>query len=101
MMTLVLLLPALTVASRYPEWYLQKLRNGDRSELTAELCNSSVCEQPSRKYTKMLPVQPGFQWDDAGGYCGAWSFQRTVLAKGAYISSSKSAIMPNLVVATT
>jgi hypothetical protein len=37
----------------------------------------------------MLPVQPGYQWDDAGGYCGAWSFQRTVLAKGAYISQQQ------------
>ena len=33
--------------------------------------------------------KPGYQWDDAGGYCGSWAVQRATLAKGAYISQQQ------------
>eukprot|EP00658_Telonema_sp_P-2_P047433 TRINITY_DN3607_c0_g6_i2.p1 TRINITY_DN3607_c0_g6~~TRINITY_DN3607_c0_g6_i2.p1 ORF type:complete len:300 (+),score=56.83 TRINITY_DN3607_c0_g6_i2:267-1166(+) len=36
-----------------------------------------------------MPSQPGFQWDDAGGYCGSWATQRVTLAKGAWISQQQ------------
>lgn len=41
------------------------------------------------KYERILPAQPGYQWDDAGGYCGSWAMQRTILTKGAYISEQQ------------
>ena len=31
----------------------------------------------------------GYQWDDAGGYCGSWATQRATLAKGAWISQEQ------------
>lgn len=88
-MKFLLLLPVLSMANKMPEWFLEKLKNADRSDDMNNICNSSVCEQPSRKYTKMLPLQPGVQWDQHGGYCGAWSVQRAALAKGAYISQQQ------------
>jgi len=84
----LLLLPILSMATRYPEWFLEKLKNADLSDKPG-VCNSSLCEQPIRKYTKMLPLQPGVQWNAHGGYCGAWSFQRTALSKGAYMSQQQ------------
>lgn len=89
-MKIVLLLQVLSVASHtYPKWYLEKLKNADLSDNMNGACDSPLCEQPSRKYTKMLPLQPGVQWMQHGGYCGAWSFQRNALAKGAYISQQQ------------
>lgn len=88
-MKLGLLFPVLTLATKYPDWFIEKLKNADRSDDMNNVCNASVCFPPSRKYKKMLPLQPGIQWDAHGGYCGAWSFQRTVLAKGAYISQQQ------------
>ena len=41
------------------------------------------------KYKRIVDIQPGWQWDDAGGYCGAWSIQRAALAKGAWISQQQ------------
>jgi hypothetical protein len=41
------------------------------------------------KYERIAPVQPGWQWMDAGGYCGSWASQRAVLAKGAWISQQQ------------
>jgi hypothetical protein len=40
-------------------------------------------------YEKILPAQAGFQWDDAGGYCGSWATQRAALTKGAWISQQQ------------
>jgi len=87
-MKFMLLLPVLSMAARYPEWFVEKLKNADRSD-KYEVCNSSLCKQPSRKFTKMLPLQPGAQWTAHGGYCGSWSIQRTALSKGAYISQQQ------------
>ena len=41
------------------------------------------------KYERRVPSQPGYQWNDAGGYCGSWSVQRAALAKGAWISQQQ------------
>ena len=40
-------------------------------------------------FEKVLPVQPGFQWDDAGGYCGSWATQRAALNVGAWFSQQQ------------
>merc|ERR550537_1288598 len=53
------------------------------------LCQNGACEKPEMKYEKIMPSQPGYQWDDAGGYCGSWASQRAVLAKGAWISQQQ------------
>jgi len=88
MMKLLVLLPVLSMAGPMPKWFKEKLKNADLSD-DDDICTSSLCEKPSRKYTKKLPMQPGVQWDAHGGYCGAWSVQRAVLAKGAYISQQQ------------
>lgn len=87
-MRLLVLLPTLSMSTHMPEWLKDKIRNADRSD-NYDTCNSSHCQQPGRKYTKMLPTQPGIQWMQHGGYCGAWSVQRAALAKGAYISQQQ------------
>jgi len=53
------------------------------------ICDGGHCQKPSLQYEKVLQVQPGFQWDDAGGYCGSWATQRATLAKGAWISQQQ------------
>jgi hypothetical protein len=67
-----------------PQWLEEKIANADRSD-TPEEAN----EQPSRKHQKILPMQPGIQWGQHGGYCGAWSIQRAAMFKGAYISQQQ------------
>lgn len=54
-----------------------------------EICSGGLCAKPNTKYEKMSSTQPGYQWNDAGGYCGSWSIQRASLAKGAYISQQQ------------
>jgi len=80
---------ALAAAHTYPEWFQEKMKNADRSDTAEPACNDASCSQPSKKYSKILPAQPGVQWDSHGGYCGAWSVQRTTLLKGAYISQQQ------------
>lgn len=53
------------------------------------LCAGGLCEKPAMKYERISESQPGFQWDDAGGYCGSWAIQRATLTKGAYISQQQ------------
>lgn len=61
------------------------------SHLTEKtLCEGGLCEKPITKYERILPAQPGFQWNDAGGYCGSWAIQRAMLTKGAYISQGQT-----------
>lgn len=50
------------------------------------ICEGGLCEKQDMKYERILPAQPGYQWNDAGGYCGSWAIQRATLTKGAYIS---------------
>jgi len=45
--------------------------------------------KPTKKYENIHHVQPGYQWNDAGGYCGSWSIQRAVMGKGAWISQQQ------------
>ncbi len=40
-------------------------------------------------YERIADIQTGYQWNDAGGYCGSWATQRAVLAKGAWISQQQ------------
>lgn len=55
----------------------------------AEICKGGLCEKQDMKYERIAAIQPGYQWDDAGGYCGSWSIQRATLSKGAYISQQQ------------
>merc|ERR1719450_705332 len=45
-----------------------------------------ICQKPVRKYSKVLPVQGRFQWDESGGFCGSLSIQTMALTHGAWIS---------------
>lgn len=83
-----MLFPALGMATHMPEWFAAKLRNADRSD-TREACNEPSCEKPLQKYEHILDMQPGFQWNAHGGYCGSWSIQRAAMAKGAYMSQQQ------------
>ena len=55
------------------------------------MCKGGLCEAPvpPLKYERKCDIQPGYQWDDAGGYCGSWATQRAVLAKGAWVSQQQ------------
>lgn len=53
------------------------------------ICEGGNCDKKTLKYERIMDVQPGYQWDDAGGYCGSWATQRTTLAKGAWISQKQ------------
>jgi hypothetical protein len=52
-------------------------------------CFAKECSKPAKRFERLLPAQPGIQWMDHGGYCGAWSIQRAALAKGAWISQQQ------------
>eukprot|EP00928_Gymnodinium_smaydae_P043888 TRINITY_DN29330_c0_g1_i1.p1 TRINITY_DN29330_c0_g1~~TRINITY_DN29330_c0_g1_i1.p1 ORF type:complete len:368 (-),score=43.75 TRINITY_DN29330_c0_g1_i1:257-1360(-) len=52
-------------------------------------CLAPECKKPSKKHERMMRTQPGIQWMDHGGYCGSWSIQRAVMAKGAWISQQQ------------
>jgi len=52
-------------------------------------CTSSQCVKPDTTYELIQKSQPGYQWGDAGGYCGSWAVQRAVLAHGAWISQQQ------------
>lgn len=51
--------------------------------------NGDLCTKPDMDYERIIPAQPGYQWNDAGGYCGSWSIQRATLTKGAWISQQQ------------
>ena len=56
------------------------------------ICAGGACDGDNfahMKYERRVPSQPGYQWNDAGGYCGSWSVQRAALAKGAWISQQQ------------
>lgn len=53
------------------------------------ICEGGLCAKSSMKYELIQPSQPGYQWNDAGGYCGSWAIQRATLSKGAYISQQQ------------
>ena len=47
------------------------------------------CAKPTKKFEHIMNTQPGKQWPEAGGYCGAWSTQRAAMEKGAWISQQQ------------
>ena len=49
----------------------------------------AACVKPPMKYERIAKSQPGYQWDDNGGYCGSWAVQRATLAHGAWISQQQ------------
>jgi len=53
------------------------------------LCERGRCDAHGLKYERVMPSQPGYQWDDAGGYCGSWATQRAALTVGAWISQQQ------------
>ena len=58
--------------------------------LTEEsMCQGGLCENQDMPYERIAASQPGYQWNDAGGYCGSWATQRAVLSKGAWISQQQ------------
>lgn len=65
---------------------LQVFKPGDDQDFP---CIAKECRKPTRKFERISITQPGYQWMDAGGYCGAWSIQRAVMAKGAWISQQQ------------
>lgn len=58
---------------------------------TAEVgsCNLPECRKPSKQFERIMNTQPGYQWNDAGGYCGSFATQRAAMAKGAWISQQQ------------
>eukprot|EP01079_Euglenida_sp_SAG-EU17-18_P008906 gene8906-1596_t len=44
------------------------------------------CAPPSTQYSRVLPITPRQQWNINGGFCGAVSFQASMLAFGAWVS---------------
>lgn len=53
------------------------------------ICEGGACDQLNMAYERVSDIQPGYQWDDAGGYCGSWAVQRATLGKGAWISQQQ------------
>ena len=53
------------------------------------LCANGQCDKLDMKYERIVPVQPGIQWPDAGGYCGSWASQRAFLGIGAWVSQQQ------------
>jgi hypothetical protein len=45
------------------------------------ICAHGHCLPRNAAYERVADIQPGYQWNDAGGYCGSWATQRAVLAK--------------------
>jgi len=54
-----------------------------------QACSLPECNKPSKKYEQIANTQPGYQWNDAGGYCGSFATQRAAMAKGAWISQQQ------------
>ena len=53
------------------------------------LCKGGQCDKLDMKYERIVPVQPGIQWPDNGGYCGSWASQRAILGIGAWVSQQQ------------
>lgn len=56
---------------------------------TVTACDLPECNKPNKKFEQIMNTQPGYQWGDAGGYCGSFSTQRAAMAKGAWISQQQ------------
>ncbi|GMI49087.1 hypothetical protein TrCOL_g8065 [Triparma columacea] len=55
----------------------------------SSMCEGGLCVDEGLPYERISQSQPGYQWNDAGGYCGSWATQRAVLSKGAWISQQQ------------
>ena len=55
----------------------------------ADPCGDPECVKPKKAYERIMNTQPGYQWGDAGGYCGSFATQRAAMAKGAWISQQQ------------
>jgi len=65
-------------AMKMPSWVNEKT-----------LCSGGLCNKPNMEYERIADIQAGYQWNDAGGYCGSWATQRAVLGKGAWLSQQQ------------
>lgn len=72
------LLAASAAAMHMPTWM---------NETT--FCQGGLCNDPNLPFERKAAAQPGYQWGDAGGYCGSWASQRAMLAKGAWVSQQQ------------
>jgi hypothetical protein len=52
-------------------------------------CTEPECKKPAKVNEQIMATQPGYQWGDAGGYCGSFATQRAAMAKGAWISQQQ------------
>lgn len=41
------------------------------------------------KYERIMPSRLGYQWNDAGAYCGSWAMRRASQVHGAYFSQQQ------------
>jgi len=57
--------------------------------LQAGACVDPECKKPAKRYEQIANTQPGYQWGDAGGFCGSFATQRAAMAKGAWISQEQ------------
>ena len=57
--------------------------------LKVRACTDPECKKPWKKHERIMNTQPGYQWGDAGGYCGSFATQRAAMAKGAWISQQQ------------
>ena len=78
MQQLLLAFSASAIAMKMPNWVNESV-----------ICADGLCTKNDMKYERIAAIQPGFQWDDAGGYCGSWASQRAILAKGAWVSQQQ------------
>eukprot|EP01062_Namystynia_karyoxenos_P082077 TRINITY_DN916_c0_g1_i4.p1 TRINITY_DN916_c0_g1~~TRINITY_DN916_c0_g1_i4.p1 ORF type:complete len:367 (+),score=124.32 TRINITY_DN916_c0_g1_i4:83-1102(+) len=52
-------------------------------------CYVKECKVPTMPYSRVAPVNPRIQWDDAGGYCGSMAIQNVALMKGVWVSQQQ------------
>lgn len=64
-------------------------RVGEPSDVCLGKYSHPPSEADGYKYSRVLPVKPRIQWDDAGGYCGSMSVQNVAMAKGVWLSQQQ------------
>jgi hypothetical protein len=89
MMRLALLVACLTGAMSMPgddeiASEIEAFLNG-----SSKACTEPECKKPNKKFEQIQNTMPGYQWGDAGGYCGSFATQRAAMAKGAWISQQQ------------
>ena len=84
---LALLLPLLFVAGLLPRPAFGLPTAPVRS--ASALCDAGLCDKLDMQYERSVDIQAGYQWGDAGGYCGSWASQRAFLGIGAWVSQQQ------------